>query len=165
MGAQTGTAHPLSIGEAMGSMYPIVNPKYNMIAPVAVRKTKRTVKAFRLEGTAAAIATDAYTFALYTSGRAQTLTCAYFLDPVGQANTGAGYNTFELKNATTVATMASCTTLYGVPADELREITRANAIASMTMAAGDAVTLVITGTSAGVIIHKDTLLFIVLDDA
>lgn len=164
MGAQTGTAHPLSPGDAMGAMYPMVAPKLGVMGPVVNRKTRRNVFAYRLVGTEAAIATDAYTYALFTTDKIMHLVSAFFLDPTGLSVDATNYNTVAILK-TGAVTMASTATTYGVSAGELHEITKANTLANRTLAATNAVTCVITGTVAGRIINSNTLLFLVFDDA
>jgi hypothetical protein len=164
MGAQTGTCHILGAGDAMGSMYPMVAPKVELYGPVVNRKTQRNVFAYRLDGVLTAIATDAYTFALFTTDKIMHLVSAFFMDPTGLSVDATNYNTFEVKKTGGVS-MASTTTAYGVSAGELQEITKANTLANRTLAATNAVTLVVTGSTAGRVINSNTLLFLVFDDA
>jgi hypothetical protein len=164
MGAQTGTFTILSAGDAAGGKYPLVNPWFDMVAPVVSRKTKRQVFAFRLKGTAAAIATDAYTFTLFTTDKIMHLVSAFIMDPVGLSVDATNYNTFAITKTGPV-TMASSTSAYGVSQFELHELTKANTLANRTLAATNVVYCVITGSSAGRIINGNTLLFLVFDDA
>lgn len=164
MGSNALTCHPLSPGDVMGSMYPMVNPKFNAYGVAIPRKTKRIVEAYRLAGTAAAIGTDVDTYTLFTTDDVRTLVAAYVLDPVGLGVDATNYNTFVISKTGPV-TMASRSTAYGFTANELHEITLANTVAHRTLAATNVVYLVVTGTVAGVVINPNTLLFLVFDDA
>lgn len=162
MGSYTGTCHPLSVGDSMGDSYPLINAFLRNVAPG--RTTKRKVFGFRLVGTSAAISTDEYTYTLHVTNRARILLGAYIIDPIGLSVDATNYNTFAVKK-TGAVTMCSMTTAYGLAANELHEITRANTLANRTLAATNTVTLVITGTVAGRIINPNTLVFLVFDDA
>lgn len=165
MTSSTGTRHPLSVGDSMGSMYPIVNPRFDAVAPVVQRKTQRVVYGVRLTTPDfdTAIGTDDYTFTVSVVNHAMYVVNAYYIDPIGLSVDSTNYNTFDITDGTT--TLCSATTAYGVTANEVQEITKANTLANRLLAAGDTLYCKITGTVAGRIINDGILVFVVCDEA
>lgn len=165
MTSYTGTRHPLSVGDGMGSMYPLVNPKFGALAPAVQRKTKRVVYGVRLSTPDfdTAIGTDDYTFTVSVVDHAFYVVNAYYLDPTGLSVDATNYNTLAITDGT--LTLCSATTAYGVTAGELQEITKANTAANRLLAAGGTLYCKITGTVAGRIINDGILVFVVCDEA
>jgi hypothetical protein len=108
----------------------------------------------------AAIGTDDYTFTILDRARrALVVDSCWVIDPDGIAPSGTVYNTYQVYNG--AVKMCEQTSVYGVVSNEPFEISRANTVANRTLAAGDAVTLKITGTSTGKPIALGTRVFLV----
>jgi len=159
MTSYTGTSHPLSVGDGMGDSYPLVNSQYTGFGVSPAHKTKRVVYAARLVGTPSAISTNSYTYKISTVNDDMIAESAFIIDPTGLSVDTTNYNTMVINDGTT--TMFSGTTAYGITANELHEITKANTATNRTLEKGDSLYLVITGTVAGRIINPNTLVFVV----
>ena len=161
MTSYTGVVRTIPL-QGVGEAFPMVNPFNNYRMPSGFRPGRRVYTAV-LTGTAAAIATDDYTFTLTTVDRSLTVEACFIVDPVGVSAGPTNYNTFALKNGAT--TLCSATTVYGVIAGEPWEVTRANTSANRLCTLGDSITLVITGASAGKAINHGTMVFVVCSPA
>ena len=142
----------------MSDAFPWVNP-WNIVWNGTWRN--RRVYMAELTGTAAAIATDDYTFTIFVADRALVVDACFVIDPIGVAVDATNDNNFTLNNYTDTVTMCQASTAYSVVANEPWEITRANTVANRTLAAADVVTLVIDGDTAGQVINHGTLVFVV----
>jgi hypothetical protein len=110
-----------------------------------------------------AITTDDYTFTLFVAPRALIVEAAFLVDPQEQAVDITNYNTYAIVVSGT--TLCSVTDAYGWAPYEPVEIRRANTEANRTLAAEDSVTLVITGSSGGRLIHADTEIWVICSKA
>jgi len=138
-----------------GTEFPMFNPE---LCPSRHRYWQSEIFVIKLAGHAA-IGTDDYTYAVFTAPRGLVVEAVYLIDPVGLAVDLTYYNTFEL--IANAVTMASVTTEYGWKAYQPVEIRLASVVVNRTLAAADAVTLKITGTSNGVAINADTEIWVV----
>lgn len=157
MTSHTGVVRAINLQE-VGAAFPMVNPFCNF-REVAANVRNRRVYTARLTGTAAAIATDDYTFTLFVANHAMVVDACFVVDPVGLSVDTTNDNNFTLKNGST--TLCQQSTGYGVVANEPWEITRANTVANRTLAKGDTVTLVVDGDTAGRVINHGTMVFVV----
>jgi len=155
MTSSTGVVRAITHKE-MSDAFPWVNP-WN-VSTFGTWRNRRVYTAM-LTGTAAAIATDDYTFTLFVADRALVVDACFVIDPIGLDVDATNDNNFTLKNSST--TMCQQSTAYGVVANEPWEITRANTVANRTLAAADTVTLVVDGDTAGQVINHGTLVFVV----
>jgi hypothetical protein len=161
MGAVTGVCHPLDPGDGGSSTYPLINPWFNSMKPNQTRTGKRVCIGWRLEGVAAN-GTDAITYTLVTLSRIGIIKSCFIVDPVGIAVDGTNYNTWVLTKTGGV-TVCSLAATRGIIPDELVEIPKANTLANVTLAATNALTMVVTGSTAGALINANTLLYVVYD--
>ena len=120
----------------------------------------RRVYVAELTGTAAAIATDDYTFTLFLADRILVVDACFVLDPIGIGVDATNDNNFTLTKTGSV-TMCQQSTAYSVIKNEPWEITRANTVANRTLAAGNTVYMVVDGDTAGQVINHGTLVFVV----
>lgn len=157
MTSETGVVRAITL-QGVGEAFPMVNPFCNF-REVQANARDRRVHTAMLTGTAAAIATDDYTFTLFVAGHAEVVDACFVVDPVGLDPDATNDNNFTLKNGATELCQQS--TAYGVVANEPWEITRKNTVANRTLAKGDTVTLVIDGDTAGQIINHGTMVFVV----
>jgi hypothetical protein len=157
MSSYTGTVKAIPL-QGFGDCFPFVNSLNHYRMPSEYRN--RRVYTAELTG-AAAITTDDYTFSLFIADRALEVDACFVVDPTGVEPDTSNYNTWVLRNATDGVTMCSQTSAYGIVANEPWEITRANTVTNRTLAAGESVTLVITGTSSGEVINYNTKVFVV----
>lgn len=113
----------------------------------------------RIAQTTAAIATDDYTYTVFHTPRAMVIMGCWIVEPVGLSVDATNYNTFELIQSAT--TVCSKTSAYGLIANLPVEIPLANTLANRTLVVEEDVTLKITGTAAGRIIHEGTEVWVV----
>lgn len=156
MTSYTGVVRAIPL-QGLGDCFPMVNSFNNYRMPSGFRN--RRVYTAMLTGTAAAIATDDYTFTLFLADRGLVVDACFVVDPIGLSVDATNDNNFTLKNSST--TMCQQSTAYGVVANEPWEITRANTVANRTLTAGDTVTLVVDGDTAGRVINHGTMVFVV----
>ncbi len=156
MTSYTGTVRAITL-QGISDCFPLVNPLNAFSDPAGPRD--RRVYTAMLTGTAAAIGTDDYTFTLFVADRALIVDACFVVDPIGLDVDTTNDNNFTLKNSST--TMCAQSTGYGVVANEPWEITRANTVANRTLAAGDTVTLVVDGDTAGQVINHGTMVFVI----
>ena len=160
MTSYTGTVRAVPL-QGVSDCFPMVNPfnSYRMPRGTYHLYRNRRVYTAMLTGTAAAIATNDYTFTLFVADRALVVDACYVVDPIGLEPDATNDNNFTLKNSST--TLCQQSTAYGVVANEPWEITRANTVANRTLAAAATVTLVVDGDTAGQVINHGTMVFVV----
>jgi hypothetical protein len=156
MTSNTGTVR--DVRPSPGELFPFINPHAQQLLPKAASAYHWEVFGIELTG-ASAIATDDYTFTAFVAPRSLVVATAFMVDPVGLSVDSTNYNTVNVYNSTTK--MLERTTAYGVLPNMPWEIIPANTIANRTLAAGDTVTVKITGTVAGRAINHNTKVYIV----
>ena len=161
MTSYTGTVRTIPL-QGVGEAFPMVNPFNNYRMPSGFRPSRRVYTAV-LTGTAAAIATDDYTFTVTIVDRDLTVDACFMVDPVGLSYDGNNYNTYTVYNSdgTLICSSAPSDVIAGEPL----EIARANTVAERKMEAGETVQFKVTGTASGRIINHGTMVFIVCSPA
>jgi len=146
----TGTVK--SVRASPGAAFPFVNPMaHGQQASYSLMKIDGIVETYcaRLAGTQyAAIGTDTYTYTLFKAPRKCIVRACYIIDPFGQTVDATNYNTYELIKTGPV-TMCSRTDQYSISQLVPWEVSLAATSANRTLAAGNTVTLKISGTVLG----------------
>ena len=162
MTSYTGVVRSIVL-QGVSDSFPMVNPFNSYRAPRGTYHLYRNRRVYTamLTGTAAAIATDDYTFSLFLADRTLVVDACFIVDPVGIDPDATNDNNFTLNNYTDTVTLCQQSTAYGVVANEPWEITRANTVANRTITKGEVVTLVVDGDTAGQVINHGTMVFVV----
>jgi len=162
MTSYTGTVRTIPL-QGIGRCFPLFNPFNHFRIPRGTYHLFRNRRVYTamLTGTAAAIATDDYTFTLFVADRTLVVDACFIVDPIGIEPDTTNDNNFTLNNYTDTVTLCQQSTGYGVVANEPWEITRANTVANRTITKGEVVTLVVDGDNSGQVINHGTVVFVV----
>lgn len=162
MGSETGTVK--TTFPPAGSLFPVVNPWLQFVpSSYSTQKIDGIVEVFaaQLVGVSTAISTDDYTYTLFVAPEAYIVRGCFIVDPVGLAVDSTNYNTYQLLKSSTV--MCQRTDQYGISQYIPMEITLASTLANHTLAAGDTVSLKITGSSSGKVINNGLWVFVICE--